>query len=62
MELVKAPPTFICKYCLKPMQIAEDVKDPDGGVIQRRFICACQGTIYHWNWHRGQPPQTRGKA
>jgi hypothetical protein len=62
METVSAPSTIICKFCFKPMQIAEDVKNPDGKVIARRFICACKGTVYHWNWHDGQSPQTRGNT
>jgi len=55
------PNTVICRYCLKPMQKAEDVFNTEGEVISRRFLCACKGTIFHWNWHSGQSTETRGK-
>lgn len=61
MEPATAPSVIICRFCLKPMVIADDVVE-DGVVIARRFICGCQGTIHHANWHKGQSPETRGKS
>jgi hypothetical protein len=45
------PTTVICRYCLKEMQLAEDI-EKNGEIIGRRFICNCQGTIYHYTWHK----------
>jgi hypothetical protein len=51
MDLEKATPV-ICRYCLKPMQEAEIVRG-DGKVIARRYICGCQGTVFHATIHSG---------
>jgi hypothetical protein len=52
MDLEKPTP-LICRYCLKPMQEAEVVK-ADGKVVARRYVCGCQGTVYHATVHAGQ--------
>lgn len=53
MEPKEAPNTIVCRYCLKPMQIASDVV-VKGVITARSFICNCRGEIFRANWHRGQ--------
>jgi hypothetical protein len=43
----------LCYFCRKPMQVGEKVVT-EGVVTAIRYVCACQGTIYHWNDHLAQ--------
>ena len=39
--------TPICPHCKRPMQ--KNIENE----ASTQFICACQGTIYHVNIHKG---------
>jgi hypothetical protein len=51
MDLENYTPV-ICRYCLKPMQEAEVLR-ANGKVIARRYVCGCQGMVYHATLHSG---------
>lgn len=52
MEQVKIP-SVVCRYCTKPMQVADSVIH-DGKLIAVRYVCNCQGTPFYHNVHAGQ--------
>jgi len=43
----------LCPHCHSPMQVADTVYHGDK-VISRRYVCFCQGVVYHVNKHVGQ--------
>jgi hypothetical protein len=53
------PTTVVCRFCRQPMQEAEVVR-ANGKVVARRYVCACQGTVFHATIHAGD--KTRSDA
>jgi uncharacterized protein YbaR (Trm112 family) len=41
----------MCPYCHQPMQLAHERFNGKGEVIQKQYICGCQGVAYFKNIH-----------
>lgn len=49
----------LCRYCVKPMQVAQSVTDDKGKILAQRYVCNCQGTVFHHNIHSGDKSQEK---